>query len=420
MAISRLTGQDAKGLGATGTASATYAATPTQGNLLVATAFSNSASDALAISGFTKAASHQRGTSQTIALFYKLAGAGESTTVTVTGGNTTTRIHIYEYTGNANPVALDGTNQGVGTNGTSWLSPSVSTTNTSDLVFIAMASSIIITGPSFDSSFNLRQADASIRLFDADRIVSSTGSYSSTASWTTNSVTQGVIVAFKAATITGGATVSGTGSLTGTGTHTGIGAATVAGAGALTATGTRTAIATATLTGAGTLAATGSRTAIGAATLTGSGTVSATGTRTVLAGATLTGTGGLTATGIVEGVDGAVLSGSGSLSASGARTTSGGGLLTGTGALTASGTVTHFGVAALPGTGNVTATGSRITYATALLIGAGGLTATATSSTQVSYGQLPDRYSPPNAVVGIAAASPATIGITRPPGRFEP
>lgn len=204
MAISRLSGQDAKAQANASSVTATYPGATTAGNLLVASAFSNLSSDTLAISGWTKAKTHIRG-ANVVTLFYKLADGTETTVQVTTGAGTIIRLHIYEYTGNANPIVIDISNDGEdsGTN-TSWLSPSITTTYVDDLLFIAEATTAGVTGVSFDSSFNLRQVDVTTcRLFDGDRIVNATGTYSTTASWTTGSRNIGVIIAFKAAPIVG-------------------------------------------------------------------------------------------------------------------------------------------------------------------------------------------------------------------------
>src|SRR5690349_18776393 len=133
MAISRIATQDAKGASTTTSASATYPAATTSGNLLICTVFAS-----VLTSNFTTPtgwnivklqdlpASANRGTA-----IYARDADGTETTVTISAtGSVNTKIHIYEYTGAQSPYALDGTPNGSTSSGsvTSLLSGSVTTT----------------------------------------------------------------------------------------------------------------------------------------------------------------------------------------------------------------------------------------------------------------------------------------------------
>lgn len=205
MAIARLTGQDALGASTTTSVSATYGSTPTTGNTMIATVYANVGIGLESISGWTNVVSGAfSGTAQSVTIWAKVAGVGESTTVSCTGaiGATIMRIHIYEYSGLAATLTTDGTNTATSgvTSVTSLLSGSIATTNANDLLFIAGATGGSSTAQSYNSSFSLRQTDASaIRLFDADQIVSATGTYSSTGSWTSSLRAGSAIAAFQGA-----------------------------------------------------------------------------------------------------------------------------------------------------------------------------------------------------------------------------
>lgn len=192
MAISRLSGQDALGASTTTSVSATYAGTPTVGNTMIASIYANVGIGLDTITGWTNIVSMAfSGTAQSIEIFARVVQAGDSSTVTCSGaiGATIMRMHIYEYSGLATALTTDGTNSnssGV-TSVTSINSSNITTTNANDLLFVATATGGTSTAQSFNNSFNIRQVDASAaRLFDADMIVSSTSTYSTTASWTTS------------------------------------------------------------------------------------------------------------------------------------------------------------------------------------------------------------------------------------------
>lgn len=216
MAIARLSGQDALGASVTTSVSATYASTPTVGNTMIATVYANVGIGLESITGWTNIVSAAfSGVAQSVEIFARVVQVGDTTTVTCSGatGATIMRMHIYEYSGLASTLTTDGTNTATSgvTNVVSLLSGSVTTANANDLLFIAGATGGSSTAQSYDSSFNLRQVDASaIRLFDADRIVSATGTYSSTGSWTTSLRAGSAIAAFQAASVAPTTAVSDT------------------------------------------------------------------------------------------------------------------------------------------------------------------------------------------------------------------
>lgn len=210
MAIIRIASQDAQNSSATTSVTATYPSTPTQGNTMLASVYENVTTGLVSISGWTKIVEGAfSGTAQSVSIWAKIAGASESTSIVASGatGATIMHLHIYEYAGLASTVTTDGTNSATSgvTNVASLLSGSVSTSNAYDLVFIANAVGGTTTGQSFNNGFSIRQVDSSAaRLMDADQIVTSTGNYSSTASWTGSLRAGSVIAAFKAAPLASG------------------------------------------------------------------------------------------------------------------------------------------------------------------------------------------------------------------------
>lgn len=203
MAIARLTGQDALGTSATTSVTATYASTPTLNNTLIAVVWSNTTTGTNTLTGWTKGLDVLVGNvvfSATV--FYKVSTGAESTTVTATAaGAGNMRIHVYEYSGisTTNPLyATNNINSGAATVATQATGNLVATL-ANQLLFVVNAVNAAVTLPSWNNSFNIRQQDASIRIFDGDRIISSTGTYTSTAAWTTAVKATTMILAFNPA-----------------------------------------------------------------------------------------------------------------------------------------------------------------------------------------------------------------------------
>lgn len=198
MAVLRLAAQDATGVSTTTSVSATYANTPTVGNTMIAAVYANVGLGLDSISGFTLINSMAfSGVAQSIELFARIVQSGDSKTVTCSGatGATVMSMNIYEYSGIA-ALTTDGTNtasSGV-TSVTSIASGSISTANANDLILINVGIGGNSAGSqAFTNSFGLRQIAANGRLFDGDQIVSSTSSYSTTASWSA-SLRSGILI----------------------------------------------------------------------------------------------------------------------------------------------------------------------------------------------------------------------------------
>lgn len=179
MAISRIATQDAKGVSSVASVSATYLATASTGDLLIATAFGNGGpANAITISGWTSLADYNFSGNFHLALLYKLSAGTEAQTIANQTSATIMRLHIYEYTGNANPISTDGVASSSTTSATSLGTATINTSNANDLIFCSWGTSAGITSPSISTAgFSLRQQDTTIRMFDADQIVSATGAY---------------------------------------------------------------------------------------------------------------------------------------------------------------------------------------------------------------------------------------------------
>lgn len=202
MAISRLTGQNAVGASTTTSLTVNYPSTATNNNTLIATVYKNVGVGTGSISGWTMIASQAfSGTAQSVEIWAKISN-GTETSVAYTGatGATIVRMHITEYSGLATTITTDGTNGATSatTSVTTITSGNVTTTNADDLLLVAAATGGNSTAQAFDGGFTLQQKDAStIRLFDADQIVAATGTYGTTATWTTSLRAGICIVALK-------------------------------------------------------------------------------------------------------------------------------------------------------------------------------------------------------------------------------
>jgi hypothetical protein len=199
MAINRLTGQDAKGASTTTSVVVSYPGATTSGNLLLATAYANTA-NAPAISGWTAFTTGINSNTANMGVFYKIAN-GTETSITATGTSATVmKLHLYEYSGVANPISLDVglTANGTTTGGTSWATPSITTTLAADLIFGVVGLNGNSTSPTF-SGLNSRQSDAI--MIDGDLIpgIIETG-FTGTASWSGTLKASAIIGAFMAAT----------------------------------------------------------------------------------------------------------------------------------------------------------------------------------------------------------------------------
>jgi len=185
----------------TSSVSATFDATPVAGHLLVAIVGASTASTINQPSGWSTAI-NQTGTPGQ-AIFYKIAGSAESRTVTVTvsDSGSVLGLQIYEYSGIATSSPLDQTSSSTGTS-TAPSSGSVTTTQANELLVAGMiiraATSYSGWTNSFNEQLDFQVGTTYVRSYaGADRIVASTGTYSTTATTTASGAWRGQIATFK-------------------------------------------------------------------------------------------------------------------------------------------------------------------------------------------------------------------------------
>lgn len=228
MAISRLTGQDAQSHLSSGgsSVSVSYPGATTAGNLLLAVIVGNANSAAITISGWsTLCSGAQNATSNTMAVLYKLATGSETSIAASFSVSFASQalIDIFEYTGNANPIVLDGTASTAnnsGSNVTTYATPSITTTNASDLIFSVIIT-LSVSGLSWATSSVLgtNTGSGGFEVNCGQYIASGAQSgFFDTATWTTSHYAGTMIGAFKAAiqppTLTGVTSLTGVSSLT--------------------------------------------------------------------------------------------------------------------------------------------------------------------------------------------------------------
>lgn len=197
--ISRIVTQTAHGIGASATVGVTYPGATTAGDLLIAVV--SGAASTNAISGWTLLLNKAPNGDQS--LFYKLA-TGSETTITATCGSGAIALSIFEYKGNANPIATDGTAViSSGASITTTLSTSaITTTSSNDLVLAFLGSVTTLTASSWVKGTIIDQninSGASIIVSEHTANVPLTP-YTDTANWTNSLNTAAMsigIAAFK-------------------------------------------------------------------------------------------------------------------------------------------------------------------------------------------------------------------------------
>ena len=189
--------------GAGGTSiTATFGATPTQGDLLVAVLGADGTTSINAPSGWSTAVAASGTVSQ--AIFYKIAGTGEPTGVTVTTAvSLGLGLHIYEYSGISASSPLDVATTTTGT-GTATNGAAITTTQPDELLLAASTintqTSISPWSNSFtlENNFNNGSGNKNTRgtYGGADRIVTATSSYSTVGTAAVSAAWMGQIVSF--------------------------------------------------------------------------------------------------------------------------------------------------------------------------------------------------------------------------------
>lgn len=183
--------------------SATFPASPTQDNLLVAIVGVRDSMTINTPSGWSTAISEAGSPGQ--AIYYKIAGASEPTEVTFTdivSSSTRLGLHIYEY---SDVNALDQVSSDTGT-GTAVSSGSVTTTSANEAIIAGLVTNVqtLFTDASWTNSFteqndfkNLAGLGLRSTYSGADRILSATGTYSTTATTGASAAWRGQIASFK-------------------------------------------------------------------------------------------------------------------------------------------------------------------------------------------------------------------------------
>lgn len=190
-----------------GTTSATVSwdSTPTAGNLLIARSYVLGGTSSGAITGWTQVINVLYGAgNRYVAIYWKIAGASEGDVTCSATSATTTRLVIEEWSSStgwpSDPFDQSASTATDGTLVTSRSSGTTGTTAVADELAVAVwASGNTVTAISFTNSFTLsfEQPTGSLTFWGAHKVLSSTGTVETTASWTTSRVCGGAIGVFR-------------------------------------------------------------------------------------------------------------------------------------------------------------------------------------------------------------------------------
>jgi hypothetical protein len=184
---------------------ATFAATPTAGNLLIAVAANRGSSTPSTPAGWSVAIDESASSPGQV-IFYKIAGASEAATVTIGGYSTATRLglQLYEYSGVDRRAPLDQTASSSGSSATPSTAATAVTTSANEVLVAGFVLDSSDTFASWTSSFTERNdfqnggAPSSAASYaGADRIVSAPGTYSTGATATGSAAWRGQIATFR-------------------------------------------------------------------------------------------------------------------------------------------------------------------------------------------------------------------------------
>lgn len=192
------------------TISATFPGSPVQGDLMIASLFTKSDTSPTNPSGWTTDIEIINATNlDYLRICSKIAGAGESSTVTFTGmAGDLGGLGILRFSGAANPAIDKTASSAFATGVTSKTSgTTAATTQSAEVSIVAYGvRNVAITGPALTNSFNQKNflTDSSggsfASIIDGYFIETATGAKESTASWTTAADPMGAIATYKAAT----------------------------------------------------------------------------------------------------------------------------------------------------------------------------------------------------------------------------
>jgi len=195
--------QKASATAATNSVTATFGATPTPNNLLIAVVLNTTDTAGGVITGWTVvpgATVQFTGANVDITvMLYKIAGVGESTSVTATAsGATLMELAIFEYSGLVTSLPVDKVATAGNGNTSAATSQSSGTTAVTsqplELAIAAVGTGNSVTSLTWSNSFTA-QVDTT-RVHVGDKILAAPGAQESTASWTTARVPAGLIVTF--------------------------------------------------------------------------------------------------------------------------------------------------------------------------------------------------------------------------------
>jgi predicted esterase len=203
--ITRVQG-NTKGTSTSNTISVTMSSTPTSGNVLIATiAIYDKTVSSISQTGvsWTKQISSQYSSSYLVSeIWLGVIGSGASKSITITlSGNSYSCADVCEYSGIATSNFLDKTATAKGTTTATNTGTTATTTQADELLIgCIMAASVAQSSPT--NSFTLLDGASTGYLSNAylERIVSSTGAYSSGTTATNNDGWSSCIATFKAAT----------------------------------------------------------------------------------------------------------------------------------------------------------------------------------------------------------------------------
>ncbi len=203
LSITKVQGPPVIGIGST-SVTTTFSSTPTQNNLIVVLlgcTGSSTGVGGVALTGFTLSTSATVGTSNGfVSTWYKIAGASESTGISATiSGGSSCNIIAEEWTNinTSNPLDRTAFTNDTGSTVSSRSSGTTSTTSTSNsLAFTGHITGNTTTSRSWSNSFNAEYQNDLYYIYAASRVLSATGTYESTMSWTTARRAGGTISIF--------------------------------------------------------------------------------------------------------------------------------------------------------------------------------------------------------------------------------
>ena len=135
-------------------------------------------------------------------LWYKVAGAGESTTVTgAWTSSTLTELQIEEWSGLATSNVLDKVAYTTGTGSTVTSRSSGTTATTSqaeELAIVGVVNGAIVTNQAWTNSFTVERHASCVYQTGGSKVLSSAAAIESTMSWTTARHGGGIIATFAA------------------------------------------------------------------------------------------------------------------------------------------------------------------------------------------------------------------------------